>query len=93
VVLDQATLRGADFTAAVLVGTKLISVDLSGANGLNAIDHFGPSIIDSLLRGAGVPDNFIAYIGSLVGKPIEFYSCFISYATKDQAFALRLTTR
>ena len=31
-----------------------------------------------------------AYIGSLVDEPIEFYSCFISYSTKDQDFAERL---
>ena len=42
------------------------------------------------LRGCGVPDEFIAYIGSMVGRPIEFYSCFISYSTKDQEFAERL---
>jgi hypothetical protein len=27
---------------------------------------------------------------SLVGKPIEFYSCFISYSSKDADFAKRL---
>jgi len=27
---------------------------------------------------------------SLVGKPIEFYSCFISYSSKDEDFAQRL---
>jgi len=27
---------------------------------------------------------------SLAGTPIEFYSCFISYSTKDQEFAERL---
>src|SRR5438270_11425906 len=27
---------------------------------------------------------------SLVGKPIDFYSCFISYSSKDQDFAERL---
>jgi hypothetical protein len=26
----------------------------------------------------------------MVGRPIEFYSCFISYSTKDQEFAERL---
>jgi hypothetical protein len=50
----------------------------------------GGKIPHIFLRGAGVPDNFIDYIGSLVGKPIEFYSCFISYSTKDQPFADRL---
>jgi hypothetical protein len=42
------------------------------------------------LRGAGVPDNFITYIRSLTGAALDFYSCFISYSTKDQAFAERL---
>ena len=27
---------------------------------------------------------------SLVGSPIDYYSCFISYSSKDQAFAERL---
>ena len=37
-----------------------------------------------------MPDEFIAYIGSMVGRPIEYYSCFISYSTHDQEFADRL---
>jgi hypothetical protein len=37
-----------------------------------------------------VPAEFIAYIGSMAKRPIEFYSCFISYSTKDQEFAERL---
>ena len=73
------------------------------AKGLETIDHRGPSTIgidtiyksrgkipEVFLRGCGVPDEFIAYIGSMVGRPIEFYSCFISYSTKDQEFAERL---
>ena len=35
-------------------------------------------------------DTFISYIRSLVGKPIDYYSCFISYSSKDEAFAKRL---
>ena len=42
------------------------------------------------MRGAGVPDIFIEYLGSLTGNALEFYSCFISYSSKDQAFADRL---
>ena len=37
-----------------------------------------------------MPENFIAYVGSLVGRAIECYSCFISYSGKDQKFAERL---
>ena len=39
------------------------------------------------MSGAGAPDSFIAYMKSLVVEPIEYYSCFISYSTKDQRFA------
>ena len=38
-----------------------------------------------------MPEGFIGYIGSMVGRPIEFYSCFISYSVKDQQFAERLS--
>ena len=46
-------------------------------------------IPEVFLRGCGVPDEFIAYIKSIPGA-IQFYSCFISYSTKDQEFAGRL---
>src|SRR5204863_3948691 len=64
--------------------------------------HVGPSIIDPqtlqrssplplvFLRGVGLPDNFIEYLPSLLNQPIRFYSCFISYSSKDQQFAERL---
>jgi hypothetical protein len=42
------------------------------------------------LRGCGLSDEFILYLPSLFGQPIQYYSCFISYSTKDQAFAERL---
>ena len=78
-------------------------VDLSGVKELENARHRGPSTIgidtvyksqgnipEAFLRGAGVPDTFIAYIGSLTGQAIEYYSCFISYSSKDQAYAERL---
>ena len=37
-----------------------------------------------------MPEVFITYARSLVGQPFEFYSCFISYSSQDQAFAERL---
>ena len=96
-------LSRADFTKAHTRGTIFPNVDLRPAKGLETIEHGGPSTIgidtiyksrgkipEVFLRGCGVPDEFIAYIGSMVGRPIEFYSCFISYSTKDQEFAERL---
>ena len=44
----------------------------------------------AFLRGVGLPDNLIDYLPSLLNQPIQFYSCFISYSSKDQAFAERL---
>jgi hypothetical protein len=96
-------LSGANLTRAMLVMTVFGDVDLSTVQGLDTIGHRGPSIIgiDTLyhshgiipkvfLRGSGVPDDFITYMKSLVGRPFEFYSCFISYSQADQSFARRL---
>jgi hypothetical protein len=44
-------------------------------------------------EAAGVPEDFVTYMRSLVGKAIEFYSCFISYSSKDEEFARRLHAR
>jgi hypothetical protein len=101
--LHGADLRGAILTAARIQGTTFGDVDLSVVQGLDTVTHEGPSTIgiDTLyrshgnipevfLRGAGVHDDMITYSKSLVGRPFEFYSCFISYSSKDQDFAERL---
>ena len=94
---------GANLTNAFALGTNFGDLDLSVVTGLETVVHEGPSTIgiDTIykskgkipgvfLRRCGVPEEFIAYIASMVGRPIEYYSCFISYSTKDQAFAERL---
>ncbi len=58
--------------------------------GVDTIYRSQGKIPEVFLRGAGLPDEFIVYIGSFVSRPIEFYSCFISYSSKDQEFATRL---
>ena len=96
-------LFGADVSRARFDFTVLGDNDLSQTKGLDTAVHEGPSTIgidtiqrsggkipEVFLRGAGVPDNWIEYMGALVGQPIQFYSCFISYSTKDQEFAHRL---
>ncbi|HSZ62386.1 MAG TPA: toll/interleukin-1 receptor domain-containing protein [Terriglobales bacterium] len=101
--LGGARLDGADFGRATVGWTAFGDCDLSRAKGLETVLHAGPSTIGidtvykskgkiplEFLRGAGVPDNFIEYMGSLTGKSLEFYSCFISYSTKDQEFADRV---
>jgi len=102
--LNGAILTRAIFTDAFLWRTVFANVDLSTARDLEKVDQAeGPSIIsistiyrsqgnipEVFLKGAGVDDTFITYIRSLVGKAIEYYTCFISYSSKDEAFAKRL---
>ena len=35
------------------------------------------------LQGVGLPDNVIDYLPSLLNQPIQYYSCFISYSSRD----------
>ncbi len=98
-----AKLRGANLADALLSGTLLAAIDLRGVAGLERVRHLGPSTVgidtvylsegnipEWFLRGAGVPNQFSTYMKSLIVNPIEYYSCFISYSTKDQEFAERL---
>src|SRR6266568_1445122 len=100
--LRAAGLDGADLSSAIVAWTSFGYLDLSAVKGLETVRHEAPSIIDIdtiirsqgnipeiFLRKAGVPDSIIEAIPSLIGslKPIDFYSCFISYSDKDRAFA------
>ena len=66
--------------AALVDITNFGNVDLRFAKGLETVKHWGPSTIgidttyksrsripEVFLRGCGVPDEFFAYIGSMVG--------------------------
>jgi hypothetical protein len=101
--LSGAHLDGSDFTGARVGRTVFGDNDLSKVKGLETVQHKGPSTLgidtiyktkgdipEAFLRGAGVPEDFIVYMRSLVGKAIEFYSCFISYSSKDNDFTQRL---
>jgi TIR domain/Pentapeptide repeats (8 copies) len=100
--LIGATLSGADLSGAALLHTVFGATTLTEVKGLNHCRHDGPSFIDfrtlrnsgplptAFLRGAGLPDNLIEYLPSLLNEAIQFYSCFISHSGKDQAFAERL---
>lgn len=91
-----------NLSEAIFVGTFFSDVNLSGAIGLGTCRHQGPSSIDfrtlvqsqsvplSFLRGCGLSDGLIDYLPSILAKPIQFYSCFISYSTRNQEFADRL---
>ncbi len=103
--LNGVDLSGANLSRAKIDWTVFDQIDLSLVKGLETVNHAGPATlgIDTLyrshgeipevfLRGAGIPDSLIPYIRSLVSsvKAIDFYSCFISYSSRDQIFAERL---
>jgi TIR domain/Pentapeptide repeats (8 copies) len=101
--LAKARLTGANFNDARISVTIFGDVDISQVKGLDTVKHASPSTIgidtiirskgsisESFLRGAGVPDNVIEYVHSLANTPIKYYTCFISYSSKDQKFAERL---
>jgi hypothetical protein len=100
--LAWTDLSGTSLTDALLHETIFAATNLTDAKGLESCVHLGPSIVDHrtllrsgklpllFLRGCGLPDNLIEFLPSLLNQPFEFYSCFISYSTKDQDFAGRL---
>jgi hypothetical protein len=101
--LSDADLNGANFSRAKVGLTIFGNVDLRLVKELEDVNHVGPSTvgIDTIIRsqgnipevflqGAGIPDTWITYARSLIGQPIDFYSCFISYSSRDEAFARRL---
>jgi hypothetical protein len=96
--LDESSFEGVEIGYTIFGNN-----DLSMVKGLGTVEHSGPSTIgidtlfrsngnipESFMRGAGVPDAFITFAKSLVTNLIQYYSCFISYSTKDQDFADRL---
>jgi hypothetical protein len=98
-----ANLFEVDLRSAEAKYTIFADVDLRVVKGLDIIKHVAPSTIgidtiyrskgkipEAFLRGCGVHDDFITYMGSLTGKAFEYYSCFISYSNKDDDFAQRL---
>lgn len=98
----EANLYEADFTGAFVGRTGFVDIDLRMVRGLETLRQIGPSAIsigtlymsegmipDAFLRGAGVSDEVISLAKGIAGG-IQFYSCFISYSSKDQEFADRL---
>jgi uncharacterized protein YjbI with pentapeptide repeats len=89
-----------NFAQSELLGTVFANVDLREARNLSQARFAGPftigidTVIRSqgriparFLRGAGLPDILIE---SVLSRAITFNSCFISYSSKDRAFAERL---
>jgi hypothetical protein len=105
--LNDASVKGAKLHGARVGETVFAGCDLGEALGLDSIEFTSVSYLDipnffalygkvpdKVLQGMGIPEPLMTYAGSLIasGSPINFYSCFISYSTKDEEFANRLHT-
>jgi TIR domain len=101
--LSHADLSGANLSYARVRSIQFINIDVRTVRGLETVEHTGPSSIgietiyrsqgaipEVFLRKAGVPEDFLTYMRSLMNHPIEYYTCFISYTSRDQDFAERL---
>ena len=91
----RAALQDASLKFARMGQTVFADTDLSGVKRLDSVMHLGPSSIsidtlyqsggnipEAFLRGCGVPDTFITFAKSLVGKAIDYYLAFISYSRR-----------
>jgi hypothetical protein len=100
-----ANLDFVDFSNSSVEYTIFADVDLSTVKGIETVKQSGPSTIgidtiilshgkipEIFLRDAGIPSSIIEQIPALIGSlnPIDFYSCFISYSSKNDDFARRL---
>jgi hypothetical protein len=101
--MNYANLHDADFTGVRLGYTTFVDNDLSRVVGLETVMHLAPSSIgidtiyksrghipEKLLRGCGVPEDFITFMRSLTTQSFRFHTCFISYTEADDAFSERL---
>src|SRR5205823_5416694 len=93
----------ADLSGAIMGWTTFGEQDLSRVKGLETTQHTGPSNLsintiyksggnlpEAFVKGTGAPDSFIEYMHALASKPIQYYTCFVSYSSQDQDFAERL---
>lgn len=103
--LVDVELGRANLSEAVIGSTTLANIDLSTVIGLDTVIHIAPSTIgvdtiyrsrgkipEEFLRGCGVPDGLVTYMRAISEQPHQFYSCFISYSSRDQGFVERLRT-
>jgi uncharacterized protein YjbI with pentapeptide repeats len=101
--LTEANLSRAIFHQCHIGYTAFVNVDLKDVQDLETAKHIGPSYISIstifnsggnvpgvFLRGCGIPEIFIQLLPSVVSRPVQFSSCFISFSHSDRPFALKL---
>lgn len=101
--LDVTLFGGTDLSNAKCKSTVFISMNFLWSKGLAQIEHLGPSVIHlpslllpeddrslHFLRGVGLTDEQINVWHTTAMLPIQYYSVFISYSSKDEILAHRL---
>lgn len=101
--IRSAHLRDADLSGGKLHHTVFAELDFRSAKGLAGMRHRGSSQVElhtvqlpqdgsalHFLRGAGVPDEWIDFYRAQMIHTVQYYSCFISYSSKDEVLARRL---
>ncbi len=105
--LIRCNLDGANLANARLMNTGFINCrSFHKALGLDQLEHAGPSTLDAqtmracisklpsaVLLGMGYTEKEIGALRALYERERSFFSCFISYAPADHAFANHLRRR
>ncbi len=101
-ILTKAIVEGTNLANCKLSRVTFSGLDLRQTRGLRTCNFLAPCAVDfetlmrswplpvSFLRGCGLPEEYVAYLPSLLNQPLQFYSCFISYSHRDKAFARRM---
>lgn len=101
--LRESFLNGTNLKGAIISDTIFARVDLCNTKGLAEINYQGSSDIALpsiqlpqdgsalfFLRGCGVSDEWIDFYRAQMMLPIQYHSCFISYAHQNDDLAYRL---
>ncbi len=102
-IFNNVGMQGTQFSGSIVGYTVFQNCDFSGAQGLDAVRHDGPSTIgidsfyrsrgqiaEAFLRNSGVPEGMAEFQASIVGAQIALGDCFISCADEDEPFAVTL---
>lgn len=101
--LVGANLKDADLTGAYCRSTVFADIDLSQVQGLDAIEHLGPSDVGistliksgnglpvDFLRNSGVPEAVIEALPSLRKEASKYHDCYIVHSKADKDVAKRV---
>src|ERR1043165_3616089 len=96
VIFRSCVLAGCNVTNATIMNTLFDGIDMSKMIGLESVDHSGLNTLSHhtlylsgnnipliFLQAIGMPENLIEYLPSLISTPIEYFTCFISYSSKN----------